>query len=483
VSIFSASRLSPFHFHLLPFSSIQGRSISLFNKGQYLSVFVRKISMRCTAVVLVGVLVLLAQARAEEETAQAPPLTLQAAVDTALHNHPTIRMGQATVEAAQQRVRQQIAGYLPTGGYTYTYTRQARPLTSAVGGVDIGGTQQRRTVTQFFNFNSTNFQINQLFFDFGKNLKEIQAAVAATEASTADLETTKQDVIFNTKQAYYSVLSSQQLLGVAEETVQQNQKHLEEAQARFEVGVAPRFDVTRAQVQLSNAELARVEARNNVALGFETLRRAMGQNEPLHVRLIEQLEHPPVSFSDEVVMQEAYARRPELESIKAQQRASSEQISALKKQFLPSVSGTAQYNWTGREYPLQEGWLWGVTLTMPLFDSILTTAQLGEAQAIRRNLQAQEENIHQQVTLEVNQGLLNLRRAEESIRVNEQTVIQARESLELAEGRYSAGVGNIIEVTDAQLAFTLAQANNIKALYDYKTALAELEKAVGSPLE
>jgi TolC family type I secretion outer membrane protein len=439
--------------------------------------------MQFTVVVLMSVLVLLAQARAEEETAQAPPLSLQEAVDTSLRNHPTIRMGQATVEAAQQRVRQQVAGYLPKGGYIYTYSRQARPLTAAVGGVDIGGIQQRRTVTQFFNFNSTNFQINQLIFDFGKTLNAIQSAVASTEASTADLETTKQEVVFNTKQAYYSVLSSQQLLGVAEETVRQNQKHLEEAQARFDVGMAPRFDVTRAQVQLSNAELSRVEARNNVALGFETLRRAMGQTEPLQVRLLNQLEHRPLSLSEETITQEAYARRPELESIRAQQRASSEQVSALQKQFLPSVSGTAQYNWTGREYPLQEGWLWGVTLTVPLFDSILTTSQLGEAQATLRNLQAQEDDLQQQVTLEVRQGLLNLRRAEESIRVNEQTVIQARENLDLAEGRYAAGVGNIIEVTDAQLAFTLAQANNIKALYDYKTALAELEKAVGSPLE
>jgi len=438
----------------------------------------RPVVVTCVFLVLFSV-----YAGAQEESTQAPPLTLQEAVDTALRNHPTIRMGQATVEGAQQRVRQQIAGYLPKGNYSYTYSRQARPLTSAVGGVDIGGTQQRRTVTQFFNFNSTNFQINQLLFDFGKTLNEIQAAVAATEASTADLETTKQEVIFNTKQAYYSVLSSQRLFGVAEETVRQNQKHLEEAQARFDVGVAPRFDVTRAQVQLSNAELSRVEARNNVALGFETLRRAMGQNEPLKVTLLEQLEHRPVSLSDEVVMQEAYSRRPELESIKAQQRSSSERVSALKKEFLPSVSGTAQYNWTGREHPLQEGWMWGVTLTVPLFDSILTASQLGEAQAILRNLQAQEENLRQQVTLEVSQGLLSLRRAEESIRVNEQTVIQARENLDLAEGRYAAGVGNIIEVTDAQLAFTLAQANNIKALYDYKAALAELERAVGSPLQ
>ncbi|MBI3248020.1 MAG: TolC family protein [Deltaproteobacteria bacterium] len=419
---------------------------------------------------------------AQEEATQPPPLTLQEAVDTALRHHPTIRMDRATIEAAQQRVRQQIAGYLPKGAYTYTYSRQQRPLSAAVGGVQVGG-QQQRTFSQIFNFNSTNFSMTQLLFDFGRNLNSIQAAVASVDASTADLETTQQAVIFNTKQAYYGLLSSQQLLGVAEETVRQNQKHLEEAQARFEVGVAPRFDVTQAQVQVSNAELNLVTARNNVDLGFETLRTAMGQTEPLRVTLTEVLAQPPASLNEEPVLQQAYARRPELESLRAQQRAVNERITALQKQYLPSLSGSAQYNWTGREYPLQQGWLWGMTVTVPLFDSILTTSQLGEAQATLRNLQAQEQNLRQQVTLEVRQSILNARRAVESIRVSGQTQVQAQENLELAEGRYAAGVGNIIEVTDAQVSLTSARANNIKALYDYKTALAELEKAIGFPLE
>lgn len=423
-------------------------------------------------------------ARAQERPpAPEATLTLQDAVDAALRNHPTIRIGQTTVEAAQQQVQQQIAGYLPRGGYAYTYSRQERPLTAAVGGVQVGGNQQFRSTSQIFNFNSTNFTLNQLLFDFGRTLDSIQSAVASVEASTADLETTRQTVIFNTKQAYYSLLSSQRLLQVADETVQQNQKHLEEARARFEVGVAPRFDVTQAQVQVSNAELNRVTARNNVDLGYETLRTAMGQTEPLHAVLRDDLERQPTTFADEAIVQEAYARRPELESMRAQQRAASERVSALQKQFLPSLSGTAQYNWTGREYPLQQGWIWGVTVTVPLFDSILTTSQLGEAQANLRNLQAQEDNLRQQVTLEARQGLLNLRRAEESIRVSEQTLVQARENLDLAEGRYAAGVGNIIEVTDAQVSLTSAQANAIKALYDYKTALAELEKAVGHSLQ
>lgn len=194
---------------------------------------------------VVGVMVLCCYADTTSIAETEKTLTVQEAVATALTHHPTVRIGATAVEAAQARVHQQIAGYLPRGAYTYAVTRQQRPLTSAVGGVQVGGGQQR-TFSQIFNFHSTNFSMSQLLFDFGRTLDAIHSASASVDASTADLETTRQTVIVNTKQAYYGLLSSQQLLGVAEETVRQNQKHLEDAQARLEVGIAPRFDVTQS---------------------------------------------------------------------------------------------------------------------------------------------------------------------------------------------------------------------------------------------
>ncbi len=410
-------------------------------------------------------------------------LTVQEAVETALTHHPTVRIGTTSVEAAQARVRQEISGYLPRGAYTYSLSRQQRPVTSAIGGVQIGGGGQQQTVSQIFNFHSTNFSMSQLLFNFGRTLDAIRAASASVDASAADLETTRQTVIVNTKQAYYGLLSSQQLLGVAEETVRRNQKHLEDAQARHEVGIAPRFDVTQAQVQVSTAELDVVTARNNVALGQETLRTAMGLRDFADFVLVDAPAHQPVALDDAEIVQQAYRSRPELHSLQAQQQAATQRVSSLRKQMLPSISGNAQYNWTGRAHPLPEGWIIGATLTVPLFDDILTVAQVGEAQATLRGLEAQEEDLRQQVTLDVRRAMLEMRRAEQSIRLSEQIVIQARENLELAEGRYSAGVGNIIEVTDAQVSFSSARANRIQAVYSYKTALAQLERALGKRLD
>ena len=405
------------------------------------------------------------------------PLSLQDAVAIALKQHPTLHIGQADIDAADYRVRQRIADYLPSGAYTYNYTRQERSVSAAVGGA------ASRTVTTTFNFHSTNVALRQLLFDFGRTLDAIRAASASADASRFDLAAIQQDVTFNAKQAFYSLLSSQRLLHVAEETVRQNQQLLGEAQARFEVGLVPFFDVTQSRVQLSNAQLDRVTARNNVSLAQETLRTAMGITGPFVYTPVDTLEQMPLGIDETSVLQAAYAHRPELRSATLRQEAATRRVAERTKQYLPSVSGNAQYNWIGREHPLQTGWLWGVTLTVPIFDDIRTHAQVGEARADLRRTKAEYENLRQQVALEVRQSLLTLQQAEEQIRVSQQVERQAQENLDLAEGRYTTGVGNIIELTDAQVSLTSAQANHIQALYSFKTALADLERSVGKPLE
>ena len=405
------------------------------------------------------------------------PLTLQDAVATALKQHPTLRIGQADIDAADSRVRQRIADYLPRGAYTYNYTRQQRSVSTAIGGAT------RRTISTTFNFHSTNVALRQLLFDFGQTLDAIRAASAAADASRFDLETIQQDIVFNAKQAFFGLLSSQRLLHVSDETVRQNRQYLKEAQARFDVGLVPRFDVTRSQVQVSNAELDQVTARNNVSLAQETLRTAMGITGPFVYAPVDTLERRPLKIDDSAILQTAYAHRPELQSAQARQEAATRRTAALTKQYLPSVSGNAEYNWTGREHPLQSGWIWGVTLSVPLFDNIRTHAEVREARADLRRTEAEYENLRQQVALEVRQSALTLHQAEEQIRVSRQVQSQAQENLELVEGRYTTGVGNIIELTDAQVALTSAHANYIQALYTFKTALADLERSVGRPVE
>jgi len=410
-------------------------------------------------------------ARADEQ----PKKTLKECISIAIEHHPSLKAAAASVEAGTQRVWQAASGYLPQINSNYVATRQGTSV-SARTQTQVG------TTTQTYNFYNTGVSFSQRLFDFGKVLDGIRAAQATERSLQADESTQRETVVLNVKQSYYNLLAARRLLAVADETVHQNRQHLDLAQGRFDVGLAPKFDVTSAQVQLANADLNQVTARNNVSVARETLRNALGLTQEMNFDIVDDLGVEHVAISQDQALKTAYDKRSELQSIRAQERADSEQIAALKKDYLPYLTGNGGYNWSGSDYPLQSSWNIGASVNLSIFNGGLTTAQIGEVAANLSNLKYNEEVLRQNIALEVRQAVLNLQQAAESIRVSATALRQARENLDLAEGRYQTGVGNIIELTDAQASLTSAEANHVQALYNHQTAIASVEKATAQSL-
>jgi outer membrane protein TolC len=423
--------------------------------------------------IALGLMILVATARADA----LPQKTLDECIDFALAQQPRLKAAGSTVEAARERVWQSTAAYLPQVSANYVANRRKATSGSLTGGGgSFGGPPSART----FNFYSTGVALSQVLFDFGQNLALIHRAKALESSAAADAQTEHDAIVFEVTQAYLGLLAAQRLRVVADETVRQNTQHLDLAQGRYEVGFAPRFDVTQASVQLANAELAQVTARNNVTLGRETLRNAMGMSTPLDFDVVDVLSQPLVKLGEDDAVELAYANRPELVSIAAQQKAQALQIDAITKDYLPKITGNANYTWSGSQYPLQDTWNIGAAVNLSVFNGGLTTAQVGEARANLATLEANAETLRQNVQLEVRQAMANVREGAEAIRVTEKARRQARENVELAEGRYSTGVGSIIELTDAQASLASAEANLVQSLVNYRVAIATLERAVAT---
>ncbi len=104
---------------------------------------------------------------------------------------------------------------------------------------------------------------------------------------------------------------------------------------------------------------------------------------------------------------------------------------------------------------------------------------MAEARAALDVVKAEELSLRQQIRLEVEQAFSNLREAGERTIAAQVAVRQAEENVELANGRYGAGVGNPIEVTDALVSLSNARTTHISALTDSRIAQASLEKAMG----
>jgi outer membrane protein TolC len=267
---------------------------------------------------------------------------------------------------------------------------------------------------------------------------------------------------------------------VAAETVKQFELHLKQAKGFFEAGVKPKYDVTKAEVDLSSAKLLQIQVENNLRLARVVLNNAMGLPTAPEYRTEDTLTFAPFTLPFEQALPMALSNRPDLKALMLKQRMAQQSIELARKGDSPTLSGNGGAAYNGDIDTMDEGWSAGVALTIPIFNGHLTRHQVGEAQANADVLAANVTSLQQTIYKEVEQNYLNLHEAEERINVTKLSVQQAEENSRIASGRYSAGVGSPIEVTDADILLVRAKADQIQALYDYRLAQTSIEQAIGA---
>jgi outer membrane protein len=406
-------------------------------------------------------------------------LTLNRCVDIALQQQPALTAAHYNIKASESRVGEAQSAYFPQINVQGGYSR-IKPLPSGGSFVTSNGVIDNLvTSSSSVDQYTATAALTQTIFDFGKTPTQVGIQKLNLDASRADFVTTHAQTILSVKQAYYGVLQTQRNLEVAKETVTQFAQHLDQAKGFYEVGTHPKFDVTKAEVDLSNAKLNLITAGNALRISRVTLNNTMGVPNAPEYEVEDSLAYIKKEVSMAEAIESALKNRPEIEATDLRVKASEKSIDLAKKGYFPVITGNAAYNRESGDTSFRdEGWNAGVVITFPIFNGFLTHHQVQESIATADAAKANYDVLKQNITLEVQQAYLNLRAAEERIPTAELGTKQASENLEIATGRYAAGVGNPIEVTDAEVTNTNARTAYIQALYDYNVALANLDKAM-----
>jgi outer membrane protein len=185
-------------------------------------------------------------------------------------------------------------------------------------------------------------------------------------------------------------------------------------------------------------------------------------------------------LSADALTARAIAGRPELQALGLQRESNRLTVRALKGGYGPALTANAGYSQTGTALnDLGPAWNVGVALTWPLFQGGVTRAQVREAEASEDLTDAQVDAEKLQIALDVRTASLNLRAAKATATASEDVVVNARERLRLAEGRYESGVGSAIELGDAQVALTQAEGQLVGARFRVSSARSDLLAAMG----
>ncbi|HEY4395577.1 MAG TPA: TolC family protein [Polyangia bacterium] len=457
----------------------------------------RPFALLTIPLVMIGIFAV-ASAADDGGASAATALTLHQAEQTALKNQPTVHEAQGLLEAAQGRVEEARAGYLPqvTLGGTYERTTgnfASRPgtlpqslMTSGMGGGS--GTMVTAAAAPIgwnpkYNYFQLNLGASQLIYDFGQTSNKWASAGASRDAANENTRTATLQSLLNVRRAYFVARANRDLVSVADETVHNQEKHVEQTQAFVRTGIQPDINLATVQTALANAKVQLVTARNNYAVAEAQLSQAMGVSVSERYALSDD-EVPPIGGEDgesAPLVERAEKNRPEIANLANQRRAQELTVSSLKGSYGPSLSAIGNLSDTGTEVDsLTPNWYIGLGLTWNLLQGGLTRGQVREANGTLENIRGQEQAIRLQVQVDVEQGRLGVQAAKATIGAADEALVNARSQLTLAEKRYEHGLGSAVELGDAQVAYTSAEAQVVQAKFNLAAARAQLLAALGA---
>jgi outer membrane protein len=426
---------------------------------------------------------------AEETTSPGKALTVDDCVRIALEHNYSVAIAHGDIDASRSAEQRAWSGLLPqVSANTYWDRLTQGPteqltLNERTGEIIVAQTQSQAFVSYTMGLNAS-----QSLFSWQsvQNLARARADVSASRyASTA----AENDVAYQVKAQFYTVVKAQKLLEVSEESLERSNKQLERAQSLFELGSVAKSDVLKAKVNVAQSELDLISARNAVEMERARLAKIMGLGLQAPLEISMDLDFEEVDVAAEQIYESALNQRPDL--LEARERVNSAKagVQAARGGGYPSLFGSFNYRWRDNQFPnstsdLEKRYTWDVAMgiSFPIFDGMVTRGSVGEAKAgliTRRN---QMRDMELSVELDVKEALTGLEEARQKIRVSEDQVASAEESYKLAQEQYEVGLGTILELTDAQVELTTAESQRVEAITSYKTALALLDRASGRPV-
>ncbi|MBK8182173.1 MAG: TolC family outer membrane protein [Candidatus Competibacteraceae bacterium] len=382
-------------------------------------------------------------------------------------NDPVVKAAAATRDATQEARPQARALLLPSVGATaeqsYTF-----------------GIEGMGNAPSSFSGHTYGISLVQPLYNRGHQVRQ-RLAEAAVGQSEVDLGNTRNELILRVAQGYFGVLSALDNLSYATAEKNAFARQLEQANRRFEVGLATITDVYDAQARFDAAVSQEIDATNKLADARELLRQLTGE-EHTHLNLLS--ERMPLTLpkpnNPEEWVRLALENNLALRSTGFNIDQARENIRLQKAGHYPTLDLQASRvdNDNGLNNNSASSQL-NVQLTIPLYSGGAVSSRAREAaysyEAARQSL----ENQQRETIRTVRNAYRGQETAISQIRALDQTRLSTRSALEANQAGYEVGTRTIVDVLDAERNVYLAERNYAAARYSYITNYLVLRQAAG----
>jgi len=400
-------------------------------------------------------------------------LTFPAAVNFALCRNPQTRVAWAAAHAQAAALGSAESAWLPS------VTVQGEALREFGPHVDVTG----NLVTAGQNTRDAAATLTWTLYDFGARSGKIKSARSLLDAAAATASSVSQQVVRLIVQSYYGVVAADAGLASAKVTAEVAAHSLDIAKGLREGGMGSPADVLQAETAYGQAVLARIQAVAAAKTARGTLAVTLGltaeeafvlEPEPVPAAV------PELTARMADLMAEASRQRPDLKAAQAQRDAAEANIGVARAAGRPTLRIGALHSYTAQVgVPTENYNQVGITVTWPIFTGFNASYGIRQAQAVLEQQEANLEQVALAVTLDVWSGYYALDAANQQLSITAGLVKTADDNLQVALGRYQAGVGGIVDVLTAQAAAATTRTLRIDAELGWKVARAQLALALG----
>ena len=333
--------------------------------------------------------------------------------------------------------------------------------------------------------NSLSVSARLPLYSGGANEANIAAGELGARAARLTTERAREDLKYEVTAAYWDAVEASKKIEVQRDTVNKYDAHLKNVTALYEAGAQAKIDVLRSSVELSNARQELTRAENAYAVNLAALRNLLNISRTEPLTLTSEVAYQPFETTMENCI--LYANRSRLdlaeERMKVQQKELAvESARAGKKPTVSLTLGTGLSSQFQPRHDTNTDVSASVGVSWNIFDSGVTRAAIEAAEAERDIALLTLKKAEETIDLNLRKAYLNMREAEQRFTATGDAVRQAREDAHIANERYRAGEGILLDIIDAQTALSAAETNAISARYDYARYRAQVENIMGTEL-
>jgi outer membrane protein len=399
-------------------------------------------------------------------------LTLADAEARSLKNEPRLLAEQFRAQAANKRVTEFRSGYFPQTFGNLTTVDANGDSAVAAGALTTSSISTRA---------AGGASLVQMITDFGHTSNLVQSARFEAQAAGQNQESIRQSVLMQVQEAYFAVQAAESVLKTAQAVLDFRRVTLRQLTALAQSQLRSTLDVQFAQVMVSEAELAVVHAESNVQKAQAQLAASMGEEGDTNYALTDESLPPSPDADPAGYIDEAIENRPDLRALRLQSESATHEARAERDLNYPTVNALA----SGGEVPIHDSTIHrdygavGLNINVPIFNGGLYTARAAEAQLEARAADKDASLREVEIVRDVRMTWADARDAYLQIDVTQRLVDETNVAMRLAQARYDAGLGSIVELNQAELNQTSALITAASARFDYMRSMVAFQFALG----